>query len=178
MLSWYQRLIVASHKYSYVGLNIEGDLRSKIIDFAKNEVSDDDLGEDGRELNPHVTVFYGLHTDSPERVKDLLKDAGPFEITFGVINRFTKNEDFDVLKIQVESDYLRQLHSKLKKLDHTLTHPVYQPHCTLAYLKKGACMDHVGNSLFEGEKFKVQQLEFSSKQKHKTKIPLKGKFND
>tara|TARA_B100001778_G_scaffold334404_1_gene345604 strand:+ start:1850 stop:2371 length:522 start_codon:yes stop_codon:yes gene_type:complete len=172
-MNWYGRLITAeSHSYTTVMLEIDGDLRDRIFDQI-DSLDDEDIAEEGKEDNPHVTVLYGLHTGSAEEIREFLKDSEPFEISLGKVSKFRTSDEHDVLKIDIESDELRALNRKLKELPHTSTHPTYNPHLTLAYVKKGRCDDMVGEELFKGEKFEVNELVFSSKTEKKTPIPLR-----
>lgn len=173
-MTWYKNIIIAEQKkkYSYVGLNISGPLKNKILDFCVDNIEEKDLDPDeGREENPHVTVLYGLHSDSPDNVIDLLEDQEPFEIELDSISRFA-NEEHDVIKIGVKGRDLHKLNKKLKTLEHTSTYPEYIPHLTLAYVKKGSCKHLDNSAFFKGQKFKVEELEFSSSKKQKTKIKL------
>lgn len=171
-MNWYRLLLAESHSYSTVMLEISGDLRT-LIESEIDSLDDDDIADSGKEDNPHVTVLYGLHTEDPDEVKELLKDVKPFEIELGKISKFTTSDEHDVLKISVEGKELRNLNSLCKKLPYTSNYPKYQPHVTLAYVKKGEYDDMVGSSIFEGKKFKVNELVFSSKNESKTKIPLR-----
>ena len=173
-MNWYKKQLIAeSHSYATVMLEINGDLRDRIFKHIES-LDEENIAEEGKEDNPHVTVLYGLHTNDAEEVKDFLKDSKPFEITLGKISKFRKSDEFDVLKVDIESEEIRDLNRKLKELPHTSTHPRFNPHLTLAYVKKGRCDDMVGEEMFKGEKFKVNELVFSSKNEEKTIISLKG----
>jgi 2'-5' RNA ligase len=170
-MNWYRRLLVAeSHSYSTVMFEIHGDLRDRINSLI-SEIPEEDIAEEGREDNPHVTVLYGLHTGSAELVREHLSDDSEFEVKLGKISKFTTSDEHDVLKIEVESDELKAMNKKLKELDHTSTHPRYNAHLTLAYVKKGHCEDMVGSEPFP-ERYKVEEVVFSSKTEKKTSIPL------
>lgn len=103
-------------------------------------IRDEDLADDGRESEPHVTVRYGLHSTDVAEVLRLMKGVGPIEMKLGRVSVFRGAEcgkDFDVLKIDVDSPALVQLHDDLGNLPHTDTHADYCPHATIAYVKAG-----------------------------------------
>lgn len=171
-MNWYKKIVAESHKYSTVMLEIKGDLRKRIFEHI-HSLDEDDIAKDGKEDNPHVTVLYGLHAEDPEEIADFLSAMNPFEISFGKVSKF-KSDEHDVLKIEIESDYIKTLNKKLKDFPHTSTHPTYNPHLTLAYVKNGRCEDMLGKELFKGEKFKVNELIFCDKKENQTLIILEG----
>jgi hypothetical protein len=48
------------HKYASTQFNLPADLAETVQAFGQ-EISDEDLAEDGREERPHVTVLFGIH---------------------------------------------------------------------------------------------------------------------
>ena len=100
----------------------------------------EDLHEYGRESDPHVTVLYGIHTTSANKVKAALKkgDRTMMTVRMGKLAIF-ENDDFDVLIRKVErKDHLKEVRKTLMdNLKATVTFPDYKPHATIAYLKKG-----------------------------------------
>jgi len=171
-MNWYNKVLAESHSFSTVMLEIGGSLRSDLMRFIKESIPDCNVASDGKEDNPHVTALYGLHTGSAETARDHISDVESFEITLGKISKFTTSDEHDVLKIDIESKRLREIHSLLKELPHTLTYKSYNPHLTLSYVNKGSCEDLVGSDLFDGKKFIVNSLVFSSKTEDKTSIKL------
>lgn len=173
MLKFKNWIISEGYDYSCVMADFDFD---KLINWAKKNIPEDCLyykeNKDGYETDPHVTVLYGLHTVDPNDVKELLKNQKPFEIKLGKISIFDTNPDYDVLKIEVESDILRKLNDKLKDLPYTNSFKSYKPHCTIAYIKKDKCKDLIGNKTFYGKKFKIKELTFSGRDNKKTKISL------
>lgn len=132
------------HDFGCVMLNFDFPELSKIHDI----ISPDDIYEDpsdssfGLEKNPHVTILYGLHNNiSDNDIKFTLK-----KIQFGTCNitnpSIFKNPDYDVLKFDVNyatrgGAFLHKANTALKQFPHTEEFPNYQPHMTIAYLKKG-----------------------------------------
>jgi len=96
----------------------------------------------GIEDEPHITALFGFHADEVELddikkvIKSFLKENDKIEVTLTGISIF-ENEDFDVLKFDVDSEDLQKLNSELRKFPHTDTHDKYHPHATISYLKPG-----------------------------------------
>jgi len=97
------------------------------------------------ESDYHVTVRYGLHSVDKARVQELLFQHSPLTAWFGNLSVF-RNADFDVLKFDVNSPMLQTFNSDLAEFPHTDTHPEYEPHLTLAYLKPGTGWKYVYSS--------------------------------
>lgn len=88
---------------------------------------------------PHVTVRWGLHTDQASQVANVLNI--PERPVFAVV-QFTgpqifRNPDADILVCRVESPQLFQYYRQLGVLPNEITHADYNPHVTVAYLRRG-----------------------------------------
>jgi len=98
----------------------------------------------GLEVNPHVTVLYGLHdevhSDLVGRICKSVRE--PVEIKIVGASTFDNNPDYDVLKYDIESDKLRQLNRVFSSFPHTNEHDDYSPHLTVGYLKRGRGEDY------------------------------------
>ena len=93
----------------------------------------------GIQSNPHVTILYGLHEEvSLDQIKSVFEDLkGGIDISIEGIGVF-ENEKFDVVKFNVVPiGALQNLHDKLSELPNTNEYPKYEPHITIAYVKKG-----------------------------------------
>ena len=92
----------------------------------------------GLELEPHVTILYGFKNSvSPLDIKDCVYAIkNPIEVKLKSIS-FFEAPTFDVLKFDVDSDKLHKLHKIFLKFPNEQTYPIYSPHITVAYVKKG-----------------------------------------
>lgn len=149
----------------------------KVLRWSKKNVPDNILGEDGREDEIHVTVLYGLFTTDPSEVVEIIKKhkIKSFDVRLSLITAFL-NGDQDVLKIDVESNGLHNLHKLLRaELKNDNKYPEYRPHVTIAYLKKGESEKFIGRDDFQGISCKVNSIVFSSKTGEKVDVPLLGR---
>ena len=106
--------------------------------IAKEDLYTDE-GKPGIQDNPHVTVLYGLHEEvSLEQVKSVFEGLNErIDIKIEGIGVF-ENTNFDVVKFNVVPiGTLQSLHDKLSELPNSNEYPEYEPHITIAYLKKG-----------------------------------------
>ena len=130
-----------------VGLELDEKEWDKIQDMIDDEDiyhgEEDNKGGFARELDPHVTILFGVHKDVPdEEVESIIDGVSKPKLKLQKISTF-ENELFDVLKFDVESDDLHKLNEKFKKLPHTSSFPNYHPHATICYLKKGLAPKYV-----------------------------------
>jgi 2'-5' RNA ligase len=124
----------------------------------------------GKENWPHITILYGLKDGSCKAAEEILKNyTGKIKATLGKISKF-KNEEFDVLKIDVTSDDLEKLNSELKKLPNENKYPKYHAHVTLAYVKKGEGDEFVGNEDFDGLEVEIDKVIYSDEDRKHTRI--------
>lgn len=129
--------------------------------------------DDGIEHESYITARWGLHFQTPStRLRNALKDFGPVTVTLGKTSLFTGG-DADVLKIDVDSSDLHRLYALVGRIvpTHT-TFPVYRPHATIAYVRKGAGKKYAGNTALAGTKLTVDSLLFSGKKNHRETLPL------
>ena len=162
------------HDFSSTQINLPKNLAKEIIIWGREQLPDSFLYQaEGREDEIHVTVLYGLKDEQPNQVKEILEKQKQIKFKLGKISLFDTNEEYDVVKIEVESPGLHKLHKLLKALPHQDSHPKYNPHVTIAYVKKGKAKRIVGNSHFEGEIILGKEVIFSSFNGEKTKIALK-----
>lgn len=155
--------------------NLSDEQAEPIFDFLKT-IDAKDLADDGLETEPHITVLYGLTSDSQGPVVVTCREFGPLTAMLGKVESF-ENPEYDVLKITVTSPDLTKANEALKKLPYSSDFPDYQPHLTLAYLKPGAAKKYVGSDIFKGTKLTFDSLVFSDSQKNKRTIKLHDSAN-
>lgn len=137
------KLIESRYDYGCVMANIDEDDSRKLIDFNYKTISEDILYIDeddnsfGREQHPHVTIKYGLvQSYTEDQIRQLLRQVTPFDIQVRGISIF-ENEKFDVVKFDVDGPELRKLNEIFSSLPNHDKYPTYNPHMTIAYVKKG-----------------------------------------
>jgi 2'-5' RNA ligase len=168
-------------RYDYSSAHIEVPelIAQDVRDWGIAQVSDDDLFVTqrdptfGREDEIHITVLYGIHSELSEQVEKTVKDFGPIRVRLGKIDVFTNPPKFDVVMIEAESEQLKSLNQKLEdNVRHTSKYPVYSPHVTIAYVKKGKGKKYRGINLWERKEFTCNYVVFSSKNGTKERIPV------
>lgn len=138
------------YEYGCVMAIFNEDSSKKIVEIGKKLIPDNILyfeegQEYGREVEPHVTIKFGLTVNyNKDTIGKLFEQVDPFKITLVAIDVFL-NPKFDVIKFNVESEVLRKLNSLFSKLPNKDEYPTYNPHMTLAYVNSG-----------EGKRFKNQ----------------------
>jgi hypothetical protein len=134
-------------KFGCVMGAVEGDDWFSLIQgrIEPEDIYDPD-GTYGIETEPHVTVLFGLCDEIlvPADVVRAMEEFKAPVITVKRIDSFS-NKDFDVLKLSVESKDLRRMNDRLRQFPHVDTFPTYEPHITLAYLKKGTAGKYTGD---------------------------------
>lgn len=165
----------SEYKFSSTQVNLPAEVADRIIAFGRR-IPDADLADDGREDEPHVTVKFGLHGSDPKFAREALAGEGPVKATFGKVSLFETNPDFDVVKVDIISPDLHRLNKKVAESQPvTDTHPTYQPHATIAYVRKGRGAKHVGNDFLEGKTITLDSVTFSGRDGERVEIPLTGK---
>lgn len=131
------------YAFSSVHANLPTTLSERIINWGLKNVKEDDVFKDfsnnfvGRENEIHVTILYGLHSESPSETQRLVQTTKQFTVTLGKISIFT-NDKYDVVQIRAYSEDLIKLNQLLRKhVSFTDRFIIYQPHVTIAYVKKG-----------------------------------------
>ena len=161
------------HSYATTQLDLPPDVAEEIIAFGE-DIPDEDLADGGREARPHVTVLYGLHADSADDLRELLKGVKPITITLGKTALF-EGDDFNVVMVRVKGAALKRLHKKVAgACEHTETHPEYVPHATVAYVQPGKGELYAGDDFLSGTKVTIDAVTFSSKTGKRTVIKLDG----
>lgn len=168
------------HKFSTTQVNLPQELQDELQAWVDSNISPDDLHPTEKQEPPfHVTVKYGLHAKDPAAVEEILEGWGPVDLTLGSIDTFTTNADYDVLIVRVQSDDLVSMnHALSDALPHTDTQASYNPHVTLAYLKKGAGEKWIDRKDFFDRRLTIDEVQFGSADDDigKTNIPLTREF--
>jgi 2'-5' RNA ligase len=109
----------------------------------QDSIDPNDLHENGFEDEPHITLLYGLHSEEIEDSKVMDASSLPIQkIKLTKISAF-ENDDFDVLKFDVDCPEIHEINKELTKLPHTTNFPDYHPHSTIAYLKPGMAKKYI-----------------------------------
>lgn len=177
-MNWYKTAKdVKGHSYSWVYVDLPKEISSKIIELGK-EIDSNDLfvkeADGGLETDPHVTVKYGLLTEDISDVRDCLEKAKGGKVYLGKSSVFECDE-YDVVKVSVESEALDILHTKLNCLPHEDKHIEYKPHATIAYVKAGKGKKYDGKFVV-GKEFKIVECYFGNNKKDYT-VKLGNTFN-
>lgn len=128
----------------------------------------------GKETDPHITLLYGLHKDVDDKdIIEMFKDYKSSEININVerIDIF-ENDEFDVVKMNVTSEFLTNMNKKLSTLPHTSDFPDYRPHITIAYIKKG-CSDKYIQDNYKYTFNNINKIVYSKPNGEKIDISLK-----
>jgi 2'-5' RNA ligase len=167
------------YDFSSCHVDVPPTLADEIIEWGRAHVTDEDIFVTqadptfGREDEIHVTILYGMHCEYPDLVRSLLEKTGPIQVTLGKVDIFTNPPKFDVVMIDVYSEDLRHLHETLcDKVRHTSKHTIYNPHVTIAYVKKNRGWPYVGFDRWQGREFFCNYAVFSSKNGSKERISL------
>jgi len=178
------------HSHSCVMINLPEELANQIIAWGRLQVNDEDVtvdekGGKGREMEPHITVLYGLLDSKPSpMLEQVFEHTAPFDIKLGPCSLF-KNGEHDVLKMDVISPFLRALNRNIcSVVTYENDFPDYKPHVTIAYVRPGTCDRLEGASPWDdpvklgvtklGQEgvFQANEVVFSSLDGQVTKHPL------
>lgn len=164
----------AKRSYSSTQVPLPKADADALADLAAS-IPDDALAEDGRETDPHVTVKYGIHTDEVAPLRRVLADEPPVRVTFGPTSVFPDAGHGDVVKVDVDSPDLHRLNALIAaSVETTDTHPDYQPHATVAYVKPGLGAQFAGRTDMQGRTAEIDRVVFSTPDGTTVTIPLTG----
>jgi SPP1 gp7 family putative phage head morphogenesis protein len=132
-----------------------------------------DLHEKTKENDyPHITVMYGLHTDSPGVAQQALEHIElPIKAAIVGVEIFERDE-YDVLVLQANSPTIEEMNDKLGKLPSTTKFKDYHPHITIAYLQKGTGQKYKDMDIGQliGQVIEITRVDFSDKEHNKTAL--------
>lgn len=138
-------------------------------------LQDDPNESYGLETEPHITLLYGLVNEADYfNIRKDVQATGGINITIGEISSFRRpDKPYDVLKLSIESQDLKNLHYKLaEKYENKQNFPDYKAHLTLAYVQKGTCVELEGPCAWTGTIIPVKCAVFSHKEGYKLPLPL------
>ena len=152
----------SDYKYGCVMIYLDIPNWNEIISFINpDDIYHPDDPSKGLETDPHVTILYGLHnTVSDSDIQSIVEQIdGDFNLKIRGVGVF-ENKDFDVVKFNVESEYLHQVNSMFRTLPYSSDYPDYKPHITISYVKKDTGKKYEDNS-FEYELPEVHKIVYS-----------------
>jgi len=157
------------------------DIPKKVIDKIKaiqKTIDKDDLfvkhegdWNYGLEDDFHITVKWGIITKDPEEVRKAVDGFQGGEVQLYDISLF-ENDEYDVLKIDADSDALNELNKGISdKLETKDSYPEYHPHATIAYIKSGRGKKYT-NRNFDKILFSFDKIRFEDSDDKVTTINL------
>ena len=98
--------------------------------------------ENGLQKLFHITVLFGVKDNVGDTIKRAFNKYPTVLVETTGIKYFDTNPDFDVAVVKCKSEELTKIHNELKDtLANEDSYPKYNPHITIAYLKKGERLD-------------------------------------
>lgn len=153
---------------------------TQVLRAVAETIPEEHLTTQGRELYPHITVLDGLQVDRPAGWRTEVEGERPFTVRLGKTSAFLAAQtglDYDVLKVEIESEALVRLHHRLAGLlPHTCAFPDYVPHATVAFLQPGYGARYTGQRWLAGWAFVVDHLTFSSRLAQTEELWLQGQL--
>ena len=138
------------------------DLQKKIP--SRELYTEEDNEDYGLEKQSHVTLVPCLDNDIDiDKLKSYLKPIDEYDIVLTDISKF-ECEKFDVLKCAVKSKALKDTNKEI--VDKFETHSEYKdynPHMTIAYMKKGMADKYLKKILDKLILLKAKNFNISSK---------------
>lgn len=159
------------HKFASTQFDVPPKM-SDILRMMAKQVETRDLADDGRETQFHITALYGLHDESPDPVRAAIRNVVAGSLIFGQTSIF-EGDEYDVVKVEILGDFIHEVHDAIaSSCVYTKTHPTYNPHCTLAYVKPGLGRKYLTLTGIEGEMFTPSSLTFSNHYREAISIPF------
>lgn len=178
---FYKKAAVApfsDSKFGCLMLSLGLDDSEAVLNFAEANILKENLVSEGIEKYAHITLIYGFSEDFDfEQLRDLFAAFPQIKVTLGRVSKF-RNEENDVLKIDVFSETLNTINTYLRQKYNIITSfDSYKPHITLGYVRKGTHEELIGNDTFEGKEITLNEYVYSTPdQQLKTKfIVFEGK---
>jgi RNA:NAD 2'-phosphotransferase (TPT1/KptA family)/GNAT superfamily N-acetyltransferase/2'-5' RNA ligase/8-oxo-dGTP pyrophosphatase MutT (NUDIX family) len=162
------------HKNATSQINLPPEAAAGMMEAAK-QIPDEELGKDGREDDPHITVKYGVKPD-PDLLSQVVGEQQPFTVTLGKTHVFSVSESSDAqapIVVQCHAPELEALHNKVAEAIGTRKDDFpYVPHVTLAYVKPDVAAKYEGMDWAEGISFQVDAITLSTKGGGQVRVPF------
>ena len=160
-------------KFSIVMVGVSG-AAAQILDAARG-IPEEELGVDGYEHDPHITVKYGA-VDDLDVFRDTLKSVTPFNVKLGKVKVFIPSESSGgqaPIVVEAIAPELTELHNLINSTMSAREDDFpYKPHVTLAYVKPEFAEKYEGSNVCEGISFRVDSVIFSRRDRSKVTVPL------
>ena len=136
------------------------DLQKKIP--SRELYTEEDNEDYGLEKQSHVTLVPCLDNDIDiDKLKSYLKPINEYDIVLTDISKF-ECEKFDVLKCAVKSKALKDTNKEIvDKFETHSDYKDYNPHMTIAYMKKGMADKYLKKILDKLILLKAKNFNFS-----------------
>lgn len=164
------------HENASTQINVPKGVADRIIAIGQELIPDEHLAGEGRVMQPHVTVKYGVQPDE-QLLQQALAGRSSFPISLGSTVAFTNSENNAggvPIVIEVHGHALEELHDAVMKAMGTMPDDLpYVPHITVAYLKPDEAQHYVGSDAFVGINFTAHSVALSPYDDSKqTEVPL------
>lgn len=162
------------HKNASTQINLPADAAAKVVEASKR-VADEDLGADGREDEPHITIKYGVK-DDVALLSQVVAAQQPFNVSLGKTHVFEAGEisaGQSPIVVEAHAPELKALHDAVNKAMSTRKDDFdYNPHATLAYVKPATAQKYNGLDWAEGISFPVNGIVLSTKSGERITVPF------
>ena len=168
--------------YYYVSFKLNGAYKNWLLEY-QNLITDDVIYNNetesfGREFNPHITIMYPLTEDCLEQLKGFCSTFPESNLVYFSELSIFKNEekDYDVLVAKVDdvSGVLTKIHNFCMKFSNNWEYPYYEPHCTIAYVKKGICDCFDGKPIEDLPPLLINEISYLDPDGNETVISIGG----
>lgn len=162
------------HKNANVQICLPASVAAKVMKAAAS-IPDEELGTDGREDDPHITIKYGVKEDI-NLLHWAVGEQKPFTITLGKLHVFKPSESSGgqaPIVAEANAGDLNTLHVLVDAAVGTRKDDFdYKPHVTLAYVKPEFADKYEGSDLVQGISFPVRSVVLSGASGDRTGIPF------
>lgn len=162
------------HKNASTQINLPPDAAVKVVE-ASMRVAEEDLGADGREDEPHITIKYGVK-DDVALLSQVIGSQQPFNVSLGKTHVFEAGEisaGQSPIVVEAHAPELKALHDAVNEAMSTHKDDFdYNPHVTLAYVKPATAQKYDKLDWAEGVSFPVNGIVLSTKSGARITVPF------